>query len=206
LKEAHERIHELQKQLQESQQALLVHLASESLKPHRESHQEADDSCPVSPAEDARPTGALVEEVAPPLVVNMSCNVNVPELIRCAERGEEQAVEALLRNGEDPNSTDDMGLAALHGAAKKGRLNVVLLLLHFRANPNHIAAWRGETPLHYACKYGHEGIVRMLLLSKARPDVTSQDNKTPLQYAREKKHTSVENTIEDAIRRLARKA
>jgi hypothetical protein len=231
LEEAHRRIRELQKQLQESQQALLVHLASESLK-HRESPQELSDSFGESSVEGLRKTGEPTAEVSPTpsssgnlardvlvaevsttpssisgsVAGNLNCNVNVPELIRCAERGEEKAVETLLRNGEDPNSTDDMGIAALHGAAKKGRLNVVLLLLHAQANPNIVAAWRGETPLHYACKYGHENVARLLLLSKARPDVKSQEDKTPLQYAREKKHKAVENAIEEAIRCLQRKA
>lgn len=130
------------------------------------------------------------------VVPNLSCNVNVPELIRHAERGELSSVLERLDHGEDPNSTDDMGLTALHGAAKKGRSGVVQLLLQRRANPNvGAAAWRGETPLHYASKYGHTEIVQLLLESRAKADVVSQENRTPLQYATEKKHAKIQEAL-----------
>lgn len=137
----------------------------------------------------------------------MSCNVNVPDLIRCAERGEELAVVELLKRGEDPNSTDDMGLSALHCASKKGHTRVVDILLSHKADPNSTSiSWRRETPLHYACKYGHLGIVQMLLASGAKLEAETQQNKTPLQIAKDNKHGSIEEILEVTAAFRARSA
>ncbi|CAE7439442.1 unnamed protein product, partial [Symbiodinium microadriaticum] len=45
---------------------------------------------------------------------------NVPPLVRLAGKGNLEAVRDLLDAGEDPDIMDDLGLTALHAAAKKG--------------------------------------------------------------------------------------
>mmetsp|Transcript_104209 Transcript_104209/g.304246 ORF Transcript_104209/g.304246 Transcript_104209/m.304246 type:complete len:253 (-) Transcript_104209:125-883(-) len=122
----------------------------------------------------------------------------VPELVRCAEHGDEAAVLGLLRGGEDPNQADDFGLTALHGAAKKGHRGIVALLIQGKADVNRSSAWRNETPLHYACKYGRMEVVRLLMDSRADLAATSSDQRTPQQYALEKKHTGIFEMIVSA--------
>jgi hypothetical protein len=205
LLEAHNRIEELQRKLQQSQQALLVRLARDSLgdsfKPHEDHSQDRELLSPPLVVRETMEHDSFAgfAKAVPSSTGKMSCNVNVPELIRCAERGEAKSVEVLLGTGEDPNCTDDMGLTALHGAAKKGHHDVVLLLLHHRANAN-ISAWRGEAPLHYACKYGHRSIVELLLQNGAQPDIKSHDNRTPSAYAADKRHRCIKDILEEAVR------
>ena len=120
-------------------------------------------------------------------------NCSVPTLVRAAEKGDTETLVQLLDSGEDPNSADSFGLTSLHAASKKGRVQVVAELLHRRADPNVRAdSLHGETPLHYACKYGHEALVKMLLASGACASVETTDGKTPIHQARSRGHHDVE--------------
>jgi hypothetical protein len=189
---------ELQRQLQEAQRQLLVHISAESLQ-HRPS--------PSEKCEDKRCSEMVATKGVPPAletstkgpnnpILQLSCKVEVPEMIRSAERGEEEAVVDFLDRGEDPNTTDDMGLTALHCASKKGRTRVVEVLLERRANTN-LSSRRSETPLHYACKYGHLPIVQMLIASRARLDAETEQQKTPIQYARDNKHENIVKLLQE---------
>lgn len=123
------------------------------------------------------------------LIEPVSGGCCVPELVRYAERGDKLAVLRLLENGEDPNIQDDFGLTALHGAAKKGHDEIVALLLLKGAEVDICAsAWKGEAPIHYACKYGRTKVLEMLLMSGANPSLLTQEGRSPLDYAMERKH------------------
>lgn len=125
----------------------------------------------------------------------------VPALVRHAGKGDFQAVEELLKRGEDPNVEDDFGLTALHCAAKKGDRKIVALLLANGARVSPCAEnWKGEVPLHYACKYGHAKIAKMLLMSGADPHVLTQDGRSPMDLAKEKKHAACVEVLMQADR------
>ncbi|CAE8732712.1 unnamed protein product [Polarella glacialis] len=65
---------------------------------------------------------------------------------------------------------------------------MVCLLLARRAEVDARAMnWKGETPVHYACKYGHTQILGRLLRFGANPAIRTQ-GRTPLDYASEKGH------------------
>lgn len=151
----------------------------------------------------SKPEEPALEVMAPPPQESASqplMTCFVPTLIRCAERGELEEVQRLLRRGEDPNSTDDFGLTALHGASKKGHRKVVQLLLQSSANVNAAAArLRNETPLHYASKYGRCEVVQLLLTAGADASALTCDGRTPLQYASHRSHADVERILSDAL-------
>ena len=44
--------------------------------------------------------------------------------------------ELFLKNGADPNSTDDKGITPLHLSAYKGQDDNVEILLKYKSNPN----------------------------------------------------------------------
>lgn len=126
-------------------------------------------------------------------------SVHVPDLVRAAERGDEGMVQLLLSSGASPNVADDVGLSALHVSAKKGRWRLVCLLLSSDADANVTSKCSGETPLHYACKYGHQDIVQKLLRSRADPMAMSSKGVTPLEYARDKKHGAIVRILETGL-------
>jgi len=124
---------------------------------------------------------------------------NVPSLVRLAGKGNLEAVRGLLDGGEDPDIMDDLGLTALHAAAKKGHNKIVALLIARGARVNPCAAkWKGETPLHYACKYGHAKTLQMLLSFGADPSVLTQEGRSCLDLAKEKKHMNCLELLSDA--------
>lgn len=54
----------------------------------------------------------------------------------------------------------------------------------------------GETPLHYACRYGHEEVVLLLLASKANPGALNKEGNGPAEVRRKYK-ASVEVVMEN---------
>lgn len=125
----------------------------------------------------------------------------VPSLVRHAGKGDLQAVEELLKSGEDPNVEDDFGMTALHCSAKKGDRKIVALLLAHGARVSSCAEnWKGEMPIHYACKYGHSKIVKMLLTFGADPHALTQDGRSPMDLAKDKKHAACVEVLLEAER------
>ena len=108
----------------------------------------------------------------------------VPPLVRLAGKGDAQAVEQLLQQGEDPNLQDELGMTALHCAAKKGYTSIVALLIRYHAAVDARAvSWKGEAPIHYAVKYGQADVLEMLLKHGADPNIRTKDGQRPMDYA-----------------------
>jgi len=130
--------------------------------------------------------------------VTTACSV--PPLVRLAERGNQASVRKLLEQGEDPSIKDDIGVTALHAAAKKGYKEIVDLLLHRRAHVNvQATGWQSESPLHYASKYGRTEVVQKLLANKADPNLLSKDGHPALHYAQEKQHNKIVHMLVQAM-------
>ena len=102
-------------------------------------------------------------------------------------------VEELLRAGADPNEqltedtvvlgVDDVGATMLLKAADAGDMEMVKLLLRYRADPN-IASDNGDTPLLFAAGDGYLDIVQLLLDHGARTGIQTGVNRNfPLLWA-----------------------
>jgi hypothetical protein len=73
-----------------------------------------------------------------------------------AERGDVNALQAVLDAGGDVQSRSDYGTTALHKASSSGQLEAVKLLLAYGADTAALAPRNdGNTPLMEAVKYGH---------------------------------------------------
>jgi len=94
----------------------------------------------------------------------------------------------------DVNAVDFMGNTALTWAARRGREEVIKVLLRRRdVNPNYSDTLFGRTPLGWASRRGHEGVVKILL---ERKDVNpnKEDTKggqTPLGLAVKGEHEGI---------------
>jgi len=62
--------------------------------------------------------------------------------------GNIQSLGRALKSGADPNAKNEFGWAMLHHAANTGDVEMVKLLLSHGADPNALATWQGQTPLH----------------------------------------------------------
>lgn len=80
---------------------------------------------------------------------------------------------------------------ALHLAATHSHgTDVLRALIEAKANPNALNDF-GETPLHKAVNAGNADAVNALIGSEAHKTVRDIRDRTPLDYARERKHTAI---------------
>jgi ankyrin repeat protein len=99
-------------------------------------------------------------------------------------------VKLLLEKGADPNDREESrGRTPLHMAAEYGDIELVDLLIRYRADVN--APDRdGNTPLHYAVMRGHKHVAEFLLKNRANSNAQNKDGRTPLHI------TALSNNIE----------
>jgi uncharacterized protein len=109
-------------------------------------------------------------------------------------------LETLLNQGADIDDIDSYHRkTALHWAAEQGLVDMVDLLLKYKANPL-IQDKYGETPLHYAAYNGQLRVVEKLVY-RCR-DLSLKNNRgfTPMDLARERQQNSIVKLLEDIVR------
>ncbi|CAF1008766.1 unnamed protein product [Rotaria sp. Silwood1] len=140
--------------------------------------------------------------------VNVKNRYGVSPLLLCAESGNRELVQALVKAGADVNITPQGELAEenflagqtpLFGAAKKGHVEICEYLIENGANVNAITM-TGATPLYTATEEGHLDVV--ILLIRYGADVNQSpkgqvardlhiENQTPLLIACMRNHESI---------------
>lgn len=103
------------------------------------------------------------------------------------DRGDLPAIEALLKNGANPNAVANNGATYLMVAAHNGNLEYLNLLLRYGADVNQRDETsndnRGDTALLVALHSGQEKIVLRLLEAGASLDVVNMWDWTPMHMA-----------------------
>ncbi|XP_023313720.1 ankyrin-3-like [Trichogramma pretiosum] len=104
------------------------------------------------------------------------------------DSGDKEKVESLLRNGADPNITNEQGLTPLHVICNNlGEDDVDLMDLFFRINeelnrPVQLDAQNkeGNSALHLAVIRGNKKAIELLLRRGARSNLANAEGLTPL--------------------------
>ena len=104
------------------------------------------------------------------------------QLLAAAKAADAERVEALLGNGDDPNTTQADGTTALHWAAHRDDLDTATLLIAAGADVT-VANELGATPLWLAADNGSTAMVERLLTAGAMPNVALPGGETPLMTA-----------------------
>jgi ankyrin repeat protein len=103
------------------------------------------------------------------------------ELRQAAAAGQLDTIERLLRAGCNPNAFDELGVAALHHAAKHEALEVVALLLSRGADVNaHDEQQIGETPLGEVAATCSLALATLLIQAGANPTLPGGMQQTAL--------------------------
>jgi len=99
-------------------------------------------------------------------------------LITAAKDGKWEQLEALLKEGEDPNQSDSEFCSPIFCAAEQGNDEAVKALIAKGANVN-LPGPGGNTPLHRAAHRGHEPVVRTLVENGANVHAREVNGWTP---------------------------
>ncbi len=102
-----------------------------------------------------------------------------------AERGDLEAVRALVREGADVNAAQGDGMTALHWAALNQDAEMTSMLLYAGAHPQATTRLGGYAPIHFAAQRGFAVVVRTLLEGGADAEVLTHTGATPLHFAAE---------------------
>ncbi|CAB3380308.1 Hypothetical predicted protein [Cloeon dipterum] len=99
-------------------------------------------------------------------------------LLEAAARNDIDEVRYLLKQGVDPDATNEDGLTALHQCCIDDNEKMLLLLLEFGANVNAEDSEKW-TPLHAAATCGHLHLVKILVAHSANLLAVNADGNMP---------------------------
>lgn len=97
--------------------------------------------------------------------------------------GDEESVEAALKEGLDPNKMGLLKWNPMHEASHNGERDILKLLIQFKGDVNQQDNLHQNTPLHYAAKEDNSACVTVLLKAGARVDIKNKDGLTCLDVA-----------------------
>lgn len=116
-------------------------------------------------------------------------------LLRAAEQGDVDDVQAALQAGAEVDVRDREGTTPLGNAAVEGHLEIARLLLEYGASPN-AQNIDGITPLMRAAGMGHVELVKLLIAKGADVSLKNQDGMSALDLARALGRTEVVHILE----------
>ncbi|HEX5110021.1 MAG TPA: ankyrin repeat domain-containing protein [Vicinamibacterales bacterium] len=100
-----------------------------------------------------------------------------------AQRGDRQAVRALVKQRADVNAPQGDGMTALHWAATNGDVEMAQALVTAGANVKVVTRLGGITPLILAAQNGDARLIDLLLVAGADANAATSLGVTPLMFA-----------------------
>lgn len=116
------------------------------------------------------------------LAVGSTVTASDTSLADAAERGDREAVRAILERTHDANAAQADGMTALHWATYRDDLETARLLVEAGADVRAVNRY-GVTPLSPACTNGDAELVELLFAAGADPNTTLRGGETALMAA-----------------------
>ncbi len=110
----------------------------------------------------------------------------------------------LLVRGANPNARDAEGFTTLHIAARTNNRELIMLLIDHGADI-HAETVYHWTPLHDACLVGNLDTALALIERGADMDATTDENKRPIDIAKENGHEELVSILKDLERQSVKK-
>lgn len=123
-----------------------------------------------------------------------------------AAKGNINAIDRLVGEENDMNALDDSGETPLIQAIKMNQQASAHSLLKYGANVDTADSVLGNTPLHHAIVQGNSKLVTLLLKYNADITLQNYDQKTPLDFAREKNSEAINSLMAKVNQPLLPKA
>lgn len=121
----------------------------------------------------------------------MNAQLAIDRLFDAVSKGDAHRIQSLLRDGCDLNQLNANGMSVLALAAKKGRTDIVKLLLEHGADVNLTMTYYGWTALTYAVNNGHLETVKILLNYHADVNAKAHRGKTALLLAADRGYLEI---------------
>ncbi|XP_062510989.1 uncharacterized protein LOC134186915 isoform X2 [Corticium candelabrum] len=131
--------------------------------------------------------------------VNATNEQGRPLLLLATHKKYEEMAVFLLNKGALVNSTDAFQVAPIHYAAKENHPLTVTRLSAYLETVD-ISDANGRTPLWYAANNGHVKCVNILIILGGDPTRRSQEGMSPIDAAKENRHSEVARMMEDTMK------
>ncbi len=115
-----------------------------------------------------------------------------------AQRGDREAVKAMLKDAVDVNAAQGDGMTALHWAAMNGDAEMAQMLVYAGANVKATTRIGAYTPLFLAARQGKAAAIPVLVKAGADPKQTTATGTTPLMVAAASGNTETVAALLDA--------
>lgn len=102
-----------------------------------------------------------------------------------------RAVKLLLERGSNIDARDRHGKTVFQRMIEKKQINLISVLILYKANINEQYGTMNYTALHYACEYGLKDIAILLMNNGANVDIINSSGLTPLLVACESCHFDI---------------
>ena len=122
-------------------------------------------------------------------------------LFEAVERNLHNEVEEYIKSGGSVNAKNADSKTLLHIAASGGYIEIVNVLLHYRANANAVCN-KGFTPVHHATKFAHLNVVKTLLTHGAIYNSVSICRKTPIELSNNNDITNLLKLINKSYKKI----
>eukprot|EP00933_Yihiella_yeosuensis_P002323 TRINITY_DN103943_c0_g1_i1.p1 TRINITY_DN103943_c0_g1~~TRINITY_DN103943_c0_g1_i1.p1 ORF type:complete len:210 (-),score=45.65 TRINITY_DN103943_c0_g1_i1:75-704(-) len=120
-------------------------------------------------------------------------------LFRAAQHGDVEEAVLILDKGRalPSKAMPPSNTTPLHAASRAGMLDMVELLLTFKADPNmkEVVPCGGKAPLHLAAAINHVGIAGAILAAGGDPVLRDARGHTPLHIAAQAGHVEVTHLL-----------
>ncbi|MDO4751506.1 MAG: ankyrin repeat domain-containing protein [Akkermansia sp.] len=157
---------------------------------------EDDDSAELVEEPTPEPAPANKDEVLIITELHTDHSFTPGAIIICAEKGNMEEVETLLKNGADINAQDEIGYTPLMAACVAGKTDMVRYLIQTGAEVNKTNSLK-ETALMLAAQNGHAEAVKLLLAAGADKTMKDALQQTAQQHAWYKKHQEIMELLSD---------
>jgi len=142
--------------------------------------------------------GALVG-VAGAVLLSVAIQAQSPARVAdAAQRGDRDAVKALLKDAADVNAAQGDGMTALHWAAMNGDAEMAQMLIYAGANVKAVTRLGSYTPLFLAAREGKAGAIPVLVKAGADVQQTTATGTTPLMVAAQSGNLATVQALIDA--------
>ncbi|MDH4064296.1 MAG: ankyrin repeat domain-containing protein [Acidobacteriota bacterium] len=128
-------------------------------------------------------TGALASLAGAVCLTLSLYAAGTSEVADAAQRGDRDAVKALLKQAADVNAAQGDGMTALHWAAMRGDTDMARMLVFAGANVKATTRLGNYTPLFLAARQGHAAVIPVLVGAGADATQATATGTTPLMVA-----------------------